>query len=49
MYEIKFVLMMKRIFSEFYEIKRYRKQPSEQFVVKKYSINHRKITINEEK
>ena len=49
MYEIKFVLMVKRIFSEFYEIKRYRKQPQEQFVVKKYSINNREIAINEEK
>ncbi|MBI2654006.1 hypothetical protein HYX02_04300 [Candidatus Woesearchaeota archaeon] len=46
---IKIATMLKKRFSEFFDIKHYGRQASEQLVVKKYSINNRRITINEEK
>lgn len=46
---IKIAIMLKRKFSEFYDVKQYRIQPSEQFVVRKYNLNNQKIIIDEEK
>lgn len=40
---------MKRKFSEFYDIKQYKKQASEQFIVKHYKIDSRKIIVDEGK
>ena len=46
---IKIAIMLKRRFSEFYEIKQYKTQASEQFVVRHYTLNNQKIVIDEEK
>lgn len=44
---IKIALLLKRRFPEFYDIRHYGKQASEQLVVKSYSTNYQKITIEE--
>ncbi len=46
---IKIALLLKKKFSEFYDIKQYKKQSTEQLIVKKYAINNQKIIIDEEK
>lgn len=46
---IKIAVMAKRKFSEFYDVKRYRKQASQQLVVKRYALGRRKIMVDEEK
>ena len=40
---------IKKIFLEFYDIKHYIKQASEQFVVKRYAIDNQKAIIDKEK
>jgi len=44
-----FTVLLKRKFSEFYDIRQYRKQATEQLVVKTHAISYQKITVNEEK
>jgi hypothetical protein len=44
---IKIAVQIKMKFLEFYEIKEYKKQSSEQFVVKKYVVDNKKILIDE--
>ena len=46
---IKIAILLKRRFSEFYEIKQYRMHASSQFVVRHYTLNNQKIVIDEEK
>lgn len=46
---ITIVIMLKRKFSEFYDIKQYRQHASEQFVVKQYTPTNQKIMVDEEK
>lgn len=46
---IKIAILLKNKFSEFYDIKQYKIQASEQFVVRHYTANNQKITINKEK
>ncbi len=41
---VRIVVMLKRKFSEFYDIKHYKKFATEQLVIKKYYINNQKIT-----
>ncbi len=45
---IKIAIMLRRKFSEFYDIKQYRKQASEQLVVRQY-ISNQKIIVDEER
>ena len=46
---IKIVIHLKCKFSEFYDIKEYKKQASEKLVVTHCAINNQKITIDEKK
>ncbi|MBS3113692.1 hypothetical protein J4448_01200 [Candidatus Woesearchaeota archaeon] len=46
---IKIAILLKKKFSEFHDIKQYKIQASEQFVVRHYTVNNQKITINKEK
>ena len=46
---IKIAVLLKKKFSEFYEIKQYKIPASEQFVVSNYALNNQKITIDKEK
>ena len=46
---LKIAILLKRRFSEFYDVKQYRMQASEQLVVRKYTVNNQKIIIDEEK
>ncbi|MEK6828326.1 MAG: hypothetical protein AABX78_03165 [Nanoarchaeota archaeon] len=46
---IKIAISLKKKFSEFYDIKQYKVQASEQFVVRHYTANNQKVTINKEK
>lgn len=41
---IRIIALLKIKFSEFYDIKHYKKFATEQFVIKKYYINNQKIT-----
>ena len=45
---VKIALVLKRKFSEFYDIKHYKKQSLNQFIVKEYTINNQEITVKEE-
>jgi len=42
-------ITLKQKISEFYDVKHYSEQSSEQFVVRKYSINNQKIIVDKEK
>ena len=44
----KITILLKRKFSEFYDIKHYKKQSLNQFIVKEYTINNQEITVKEE-
>ena len=44
---VKIATMQRKKFSEFYDIKHYRKQMSKQFVVRQYKINSQKVIIDE--
>lgn len=46
---IKIATTLKKRFSEFYDIKLYRKQAEKQFIVKQYTLTHKKIIVDEEK
>ncbi|MBS3158746.1 hypothetical protein J4206_05665 [Candidatus Woesearchaeota archaeon] len=46
---IKIMSMLKMKFSQFHDIKKYRVHASEQFVVKRYKLNSRKIIVDKEK
>lgn len=46
---IKISIMMKSNISKFYDIKYYRKQASEQIIVRNYILNNQKITIEGKK
>ena len=46
---IKIVMLVKRKFSEFYEIKLYRKHAAQQITVRNYTINSQKVVVDEEK
>ena len=46
---IEIAILMKRKFSEFYDIKEYKKQTSEQLVVRRYAANNQKIIVDEKK
>lgn len=46
---VKIVIMLKKRFAEFYDIKQYKKHASEQIVVRQYTLSSKKITIDEEK
>ena len=46
---IKIAITLKQKISEFYDIKHYNKQSSEQFIVRNYSINNQKIIVDKEK
>lgn len=41
------IAITKKNFSQFYDIKQYKKHASEQFVVRKYAIGSKKIILNE--
>jgi hypothetical protein len=43
---IKIAIMLRKKFAEFYDIKQYKKQASEQFIVKHYKIDSRKIIVD---
>lgn len=43
---IKIMLLMKREFSEYYEIKHYNPQPAVQIAVKKYSVQYQKVVVD---
>lgn len=44
---IKIMLLLKKKFLEYYEIKQYKKHSIEQLIIKKYDINNQKIIIDE--
>lgn len=46
---IKIAILLKKSFTEFYDIKLYRKQAEKQFSVKQYTLTHKKIIVDEEK
>ena len=46
---VKIATMQRKKFSEFYDIKHYRKQAAEQFIVKLYKVDSKKIIVDEEK
>ncbi|MBI2660456.1 hypothetical protein HYX07_04810 [Candidatus Woesearchaeota archaeon] len=46
---IKIMLLLKRKFSEYYDIRQYKKKHADQIIVKKYSAGNREIIIDEEK
>jgi len=46
---IKIVVLMKKRFAEFYEIRIYRKHSAEQLIVKKYAVNTHEIIVDGEK
>ena len=46
---IKISTVLKREFSDYFDIKGYKTQSLEQFVVRRYALNNQKITINKEK
>lgn len=46
---IKIAIMVKREFSEFYEVRHYKKHASEQLNVRQYATNGSKIVIDGEK
>ena len=41
------IAITKKSFSEFYDIRQYKKHASGQFVVRKYAANNKKIILNE--
>lgn len=49
MNSIKIASMLKMKFLEFHDVKKYRIQASEQFVVREYRLNSKKIIVDEEK
>jgi len=46
---IKIALTMGKRFSEFYDIKKYRKQTTSHIIVRKYNLSSSKIVLNEGK
>ena len=44
---IKIVLTFPKIFSEFYDIKKYRKQATSHVIVRKYNLSSSKIVLEE--
>ena len=46
---IKIVTLLKKKFSEFYDIKLYRKHASDHFVVRRYTTNNQRVIVDEEK
>ena len=46
---IKISTVLKREFLDYFDVKRYKKQSLEQFVVRHYTVNNQKITIDKEK
>lgn len=46
---VRIAVMMKRAFSESYDIKLYARQPSEELSVKKYAAGNQKIIVDEER
>lgn len=49
MKRIKIALLAKRRFPEFYDIRMYRKHASGQLIVRRYSVNGKKLVVDEEK
>lgn len=49
MSSIKITLLIRKKFAEFFEMRLYRKHPTNQFMVKHYKTNNPKIIIDEEK
>lgn len=46
---IKIATMLKKKFSEFYDIKLYNNHASDHFVVRRYTTNNQRIIVDEEK
>ena len=44
---LKIMLLLKRKFSEYYDIRHYKEQPAEQVIVKKYAANSQEVIIDE--
>ena len=46
---IRIMLLLKRKFSEYYDIRQYKKKHACQIIVKKYSAGNREVIIDEER